>query len=406
MGMNIMGFKTLSFGLFFILLAYYIYAPIPENIEERWKVGIVDAGVKIISFVGILFETIGLMKYEELFFSIVSMDLTKPISDENVTVTDTAFSNISVRLYMPRRKSERQRPAVIYLHGGAFVLGSCKLSGYDFLSRWTANKLDAVVVGVDFRLAPQHLFPVSLEDAVFVVKFFLQEKILAKYGVDPTRICISGDSSGGVLASAVTQLLQNDPEFKDKLKAQALIYPVLQVLDTFMPSHIENEHGPFLSRNMAIKFTCLYLTADEGLAPAMIKNQHMPHGSEHLLQLVNWSNFLPEKYKKNHVYTEPVLGNLNSSYAQLLDRRVSPLLVSDSQLQNLPLTYILTCQHDILRDEGLIYVTRLRNAGVQVTHDHVENGFHGALSLTGPPFYLQLGFRIGDKYISWLEKNL
>ncbi|GAB1287560.1 AADACL2 family member 3 [Apodemus speciosus] len=57
-----------------------------------------------------------------------------------------------------------------------------------------------------YRLAPQHLFPAALEDCIFVIKFFLQDKVLAKYGVDPTRICISGDSSGGTLAATVTQL--------------------------------------------------------------------------------------------------------------------------------------------------------------------------------------------------------
>ncbi|KAM5293049.1 arylacetamide deacetylase-like 2 [Ctenodactylus gundi] len=280
------------------------------------------------------------------------------------------------------------------------------MSSYDVMNRWTANKLNAVVVGVDYRLAPQYLFPASLEDVVFVVKFFIQDKILAKYEVDPTRICLTGDSSGAVLATKATQLLQNDPEFKDKIKAQVLIYPGLQVLDTLMPSHKENEHGPVLTRYMAIKLGCLYLTKDEALQKAVLKNQHMPEESRHLFKFVNWSNFLPEKLKKNHIYTEPILGKLKPSYPVLVDARVSPLIVDDSQLQNLPLTYILTCQYDILRDDGIIYATRLRNVGVQVTHEHIENGYHGALSFTEAPFYLKLGCRIRDKYISWLEENL
>lgn len=65
------------------------------------------------------------MKYEEVFSTLVKLDFTKPISDENITVTDTTFSGVPVRLYLPKRKSERQRPAVIYLHGGAFIIGSC-----------------------------------------------------------------------------------------------------------------------------------------------------------------------------------------------------------------------------------------------------------------------------------------
>jgi arylacetamide deacetylase-like 2 len=147
------------------------------------------------------------------------------------------------------------------------------------------------------------------------------------------------------------------------------------------------------------------MTKDKALPQAMWKNQHMPQGSRHLFKFVNWSAFLPEKYKKNHVYTEPVTGQFNASYLEILDSRLSPLLVHDSELQNLQLTYILTCEHDILRDDGLIYVTRLRNVGVQVNHDHIEDGVRGALAFT-PPFNLRLGFRIRDKYIRWLEKNL
>ncbi|KAL6053805.1 hypothetical protein STEG23_030627, partial [Scotinomys teguina] len=344
-----------------------------------------------------LFESIGLMKYEELFSIITDLHFTKPVSDENVTVIDTNFSNIPVRLYLPKRKSERQRPAVIYIHGGAFIFGSCKVSTYDDLSRWTANKLTAVVVGIDYRRAPQYPFPTALEDCIFGVKFFLQDKVLAEYGIDTTRICLMGDSSGGTLAATVAQLLQNDPEYKDRIKAQALIYPGLQVIDNLLPSHREYEHGPILFRDILIRLVCLYVSEDKALLQAALRNEHMPEGSRHLFKFVNWSDLLPEKYKKNYVYTEPVLGKLNASYPALVDFRLSPLLANDSQLRSLPLTYILTCEHDFLRDDGQIYVTRLKNVGVPVTHDHIQEGVHGAISFTRTPVFLRLGLRIRDR---------
>ena len=58
-----------------------------------------------------------------------------------------------------------------------------------------------------YRLAPQYPFPAALEDCVLVIKYFLQDTILKKYGVDPTRICISGDSCGGTLATTAIQLV-------------------------------------------------------------------------------------------------------------------------------------------------------------------------------------------------------
>ncbi|XP_021014634.1 arylacetamide deacetylase-like 2 [Mus caroli] len=401
-----MGYKTLCFGFSCILLAYCLYSPIPENIEEPWKVRFTDTLIKVASHMAILFEKIGLMKYEKIFSTVATFYIVQAVSDENVTVIDTDFNNIPVRLYLPKRKPQRERPAVISIHGGIFVFGSCKVEAHDNLNRLTSNKLGAVVVGIDYRLAPQYPFPAALEDCVYVTKFFLQDKVLAKYRVDPSRICIMGDSSGGTLAATVTQLLRNDPEFKHRIKAQALIYPGLQMIDTFLPSHREYGHGPILHREMMLRVASLYVTKDSSLTQALLRNEHMPEGSRHLFKFVNWSDFLPEKYKKNHVYTEPVLGKWNASYPALLDSRLFPLLVNDSQLQNLPLTYILSCEHDLLRDDSFIYITRLRNVGVQVIHEHIEEGVHGALSFTMGTLALHLGFKIRDMYIHWLEENL
>ncbi|EDL35362.1 mCG132333, partial [Mus musculus] len=302
------------------------------------------------------------MKYEKIFSTVTTFYIVQAVSDENVTVIDREFNNIPVRLYLPKRKLERKRPAVIFIHGGIFVFGSCT----------------------------------ALEDCVHVIKFFLQDKVLAKYRVDPSRICIMGDSSGGTLAATVTQLLRNDPEFKNRIKAQALLYPGLQMIDTFLPSHREYGHGPILHREMMLRVASLYVTKDSSLTQALLRNEHMPEGSRHLFKFVNWSDFLPEKYKKNHVYTEPVLGKLNASYPALMDSRLFPLLVNDSQLQNLPLTYIFTCEHDLLRDDSFIYITRLRNVGVRVIHEHMEEGVHGAISFTTGTLALHLGFKIRD----------
>ncbi|XP_036997027.2 arylacetamide deacetylase-like 2 [Artibeus jamaicensis] len=400
------GFKALCLGLFCVLFAIHIHMPIPSNIEERWKVTALDAITRTCSFMGICFEHIGIMKYEEFISMIFRLDHTQPLSDEHITVTDTAFADVPVRLYLPKRKSETPRRAVIYLHGGAYCFGSFKHTGFDFLNRETAKKLDAVVVAADYRLAPQHRSPAQFEDSIAVVKFFLQDKILMKYGVDPTRICVSGDSAGGRLAAAVTQQVQNDLEIKHKIKVQALLYPSLQIIDSYLPSLRENENGIIITREIAIKLLGLYLSENKTLTEAMRRNQHMPLESRHLFKFVNWTILLPKKYRKDHVYYEPILGRTNFSLPALMDVRESPLLASDSQLQNLPLTYILTCQYDILRDDGFMYVSRLQNVGAQVVHEHIEDGFHGALSYMTPPFYLQLGLRIKDKYISWLNNNL
>ncbi|CAO2613043.1 Arylacetamide deacetylase-like 2 [Lemmus lemmus] len=401
-----MGKKTLLFGLSCIFLSYYTYIPMPENVEEPWKVRLIDTLTKIATLMATLFENIGLMKYEEVFFTVTILQVTEPVSDENITVVDTTFSDIPVRLYLPKRKSERQRPAIIFIHGGAFVLGSCSKCTFNVCVCVHCLYIHIEIIAGYYRLAPQHHFPAQFEDGITAVKYFLQDKILRKYGVDPMRVAISGDSSGGTLAAAVTQQVQIDPEVKHKLKLQALLYPGLQVIDTSLPSHRDNEHGIVLTRDIAIKLVSLFFTKDEALPQAMRKNQHMPLESRHLFRFVNWTTLLPDKYRKDHEYTEPVLGRSAYSLPALMDPRALPLLADDARLQHLPRTYILTCQYDVLRDDGIMYVSRLQNVGVPVFHDHVEDGIHGALSYMTSPLYLQLGLRIKDMYVSWMDKNL
>lgn len=200
--------------------------------------------------------------------------------------------------------------------------------------------------------------------------------------------------------------MQIDPEVKHKFKLQALLYPGLQVIDTHLPSHLENERGIVLTRDIAIKLVSLFFTKDEALQWAMRKNQHMPLESKHLFRFVNWSALLPDKFRKNYVYTEPVLGRSAFSLPALMDHRALPLLANDAHLQHLPQTYILTCQYDVLRDDGIMYASRLQSVGVEVYHDHVEDGIHGALSYMTSPLHLNLGLRIRDMYVSWLDKNL
>uniref|UniRef100_A0A8C5LEN4 Arylacetamide deacetylase n=1 Tax=Jaculus jaculus TaxID=51337 RepID=A0A8C5LEN4_JACJA len=324
-----------------------------------------------------------------------------PTSDENVTVMETTFNSVPVRIYMPKRKSETLRRGIFYIHGGGWCFGSAAVFHYDVLSRRTADTLDAVVVSTNYRLAPKYHFPTQFEDVYDALRWFMQQDILATYGVDPQRVAVSGDSAGGNLAAAVTQQLIYA---KSKLKAQVLIYPALQALDMDLPSYQENSHFPILPRSSMVWFWSEYFTTDRAVEKAMLLNQHIPRESSHLLKFVNWSSLLPERFKKGHVYKSPTHGSseLVKNYPAMLDVRASPLLADNSTLSRLPLTYIITCQYDVLRDDGVMYVTRLRNAGVQVAHDHVEDGFHGAVSF----LQMKISHRMTNQYLSWLRENL
>ncbi|NXF53095.1 AAAD deacetylase, partial [Oceanites oceanicus] len=403
-----MGAKLLCLCLASALVAYYVYTPMPEDLEEPWKVMLIAAAFRTIGHLSEAADQLGLMHYMEALNAIVAMEYFAPTSDENVTVTDTEFSNVAVRLYLPRKPSAGLRRAVVYFHGGGWCVGQAGMKSYDRLTRWTSNRLNAVVVSVNYRLAPKYRFPIQFEDVYSVTKFFLQSSVLSQYGVDPDRICVAGDSAGGNLAAAVVQQLLQDSEVKTKLKAQALLYPALQTLDLNLPSYQENENKPLLPRLLMVRFWSEYFTSDSSLREAMASNRHVPVESSHLFQFVNWSNLLPEELKKGHVYTSPAYGSseLAQKYPGFLDPRAAPLLVSDARLRGLPPTYVLTCGHDVLRDDGVMYAERLRAVGVPVTHDHAKDTFHGAMMFVSSPAELAVGHRLLNRYIGWLNENL
>ncbi|NXD03901.1 AAAD deacetylase, partial [Certhia familiaris] len=238
-------------------------------------------------------ELLGLMHYMEALRLITVVELVAPTSDENITVTDTELNKVPVRLYLPRRAPGGLRRAMVYFHGGGWCLGDAGMQGYDHMSRRISNELNAVVVSVNYRLAPQHHFPVQFEDVYSVTKFFLQSKVLSQYGVDPARVCVAGDSAGGNLAAAVAQQLLEDPEVKTKLKAQILIYPALQALDLDLPSYRDNAHKPILPRSLMVRLWSEYFSSERGLWEAMAANRHIPAEAGPLLQFVDWSRWLP-----------------------------------------------------------------------------------------------------------------
>ncbi|NWY05820.1 AAAD deacetylase, partial [Nothoprocta ornata] len=255
-----------------------------------------------------LAEWLGVMHYMDALKLMSVIEYVPPTSDENVTVTETEFVSVPVRLYVPRERPGGLKRGLVYFHGGGWCIGEAGMRNYDHLSRQTSNDLNAVVVSVNYRLAPKHHFPAQFEDVYAVTKFFLRRSVLAQYGVDPARVAVAGDSAGGNLAAAVAQQLSNDPEVETKLKAQALIYPALQTLDMNLPSYQENQDKPILSRALMIRFWSEYFTTDPALREAMASNSHVPPDSSHLFALVNWSALLPAEMQRGYVYRSPVAG--------------------------------------------------------------------------------------------------
>lgn len=104
--------------------------------------------------------------------------------------------------------------------------------------------------------------------------------------------------------------------------------------------------------------------------------------------------------------SQEVTGQEGDLLPGLLDVRAAPLLAEQGVLGRTPRAYILTCEYDVLRDDGLMYTRRLQDAGVTVSSQHYDDGFHGALSLVHSPFYFDVGKRMIRGYMDWLQENL
>lgn len=230
---------------------------------------------------------------------------------------------IALRLYRPVRPvppDTRLLPALVYFHGGGWVVGD--LDTHDILCRELANRAGCAVVSADYRLAPEHRFPAAVDDCVAATRWV--QRNATELFLDPSRIAVGGDSAGGNLAAVVAIALRDCAE--PALAYQLLIYPATD-MRRGAPSHTTNASG--------------YLLTRESIT-----------------------------YYHDHYIAEP---------AQDLDWRASPLLHPD--LSRLPPALVLTAGFDPLRDEALQYAQGLSEAGNRATSVCFERQIHGFITM-------------------------
>lgn len=154
-----------------------------------------------------------------------------------------------------------------------------------------------------------------------------------------------------------------------------------------------------------------YLGADPTLIPTILLNNHTAQDHAHLephRPKLDWTVLIPARVQKHYRRVSPRTGSPDvlEQVPALLDERAAPLLAEQQVLQALPPAYIMTAEHDVLRDDGMMYARRLELAGVSVTHRHYDDGFHGCISFAFWPAYFSVGIRVIDDYIRWLHQNL
>ncbi len=260
---------------------------------------------------------------------------------------------IPVRLYTPKTDN-LSLPVLIYFHGGGWTLGC--LDGYDKICQPLAVQSGCLVASVDYHLAPEHPFPIPLQDCYESVKWVSEN--IAEYKGNPTRIAVGGDSAGGNLAAAVTLMARESNEIH--LVYQVLIYPAV-----------------------SYQFDTLSY----------------------------------ELFKENYFLTKDDMKCLWKYYVQGQDRNnpyISPLKASC--LNNLPPALLIIADYDVLRDEGLAYGWRLKESNVPITVKRYGSihGFLGFDSLNVSKQAIsdigdhlkQVLYLKGDSYLTPGDKNV
>ena len=239
----------------------------------------------------------------------------EPLAEVRDVLVAGAAGRLPARVYLPQPGAAA--PVVVYLHGGGFVLGS--LAAADGPCRRLAAASGCVVVSVAYRLAPETPFPGPLDDCVAAVRWVAAHRTELGGG---DRLVLMGDSAGGNLAAAAALELRDTGG--PAVDAQVLLYPCLApARDSPYASYRLQADGPLLTRAELVWF---------------------------------WDHYLRDA-------------------RDAADPRAAPLLAED--LSGLAPATVVVAELDPLRDEGLAYASRLRQAGVDVQVREVAGAAHG-----------------------------
>ncbi|XP_070206437.1 neutral cholesterol ester hydrolase 1-like isoform X2 [Littorina saxatilis] len=332
-----------------------------------------------------------------------------PDNDVWVGVSDATFDGVPVKIFRPRA-AQSDSPAIVYIHGGGWTILSA--DSYSATTYYMAWKLNVVVVSIDYRLAPEHPYPAPFEDSLKATVHFLRQAV--KHDVDPNRIAIAGDSAGGNLAAAVALKLSQDKTYSDlpRLKFQVLIYPVTQMLDFNTYSYTEFAHTGHMRKEIMLKMIINYLGFPElqDYIDQFASNNHTSPRLKNSMfgSYVKHEN-LPEEFRVKGFKTvgenmgnETLAAKIEST---LTDPYFAPLMAPD--LSKVPPVYMILAQNDPLRDDGLFYAKRLREAGVKTEIDFHKTMAHG-FCLLSPSSLLtfQGGKDSFDTLGKYVQKNI
>ncbi|CAF1099753.1 unnamed protein product [Rotaria sordida] len=393
-----------------ILFAYLYHVPNSEGVPQMNRIRLLSGSMKIIKFIGKISEIFGLAPAWSIqrHSGLILKKLKPAEVNVNLKIENTTIEDVPVRIYSPLNLNDdktKHLPAIIFFHGGAFYMGS--IETHHPITLRLALQTGFIVISVEYRLAPEHPFPAGLNDCFKVTQYVLDSNNAKKLHIDSKRVAISGDSAGGNFAAVIAMRFANNSNKINVPRVQVLIYPVVQFFDFMVPSYLTPALHIFHfgRRGEILEFYLNKSISDD----VLINNHTSIEQKKQYRQFVDWS-LIPNKYR--NVYKESITDNIEGNpklienAKQALDPDVSPLLVNNKELSKLPSTYILTVDHDRLRDEGFIYAARLKASGVNVIHHHFDNTFHGSLTFLEGLFQLDIAHEMLADIVQYLKENL
>jgi acetyl esterase len=239
-----------------------------------------------------------------MFAAIMEMTGPKdvPIGKVANLVCPGPGGDIPLRIYTPVAPAAEALPALLFFHGGGFVIGN--IDTHDGLCRVIANEAGVRVIAVDYRLAPEHKYPAAIDDAYAALTYV--EANAAQLGVDANRLAVGGDSAGGAMTAVLTQMAKE--KGGPKIAFQLLFFPVTQIGEE--TTSLKNYAEGFVLERAGLEWF--------------------------------YKNYVP-------------------AGADRKDPAISPLYGS---VEGLPPAYLTVAEFDPLHDEGLEYGRKLKAAGV------------------------------------------
>jgi acetyl esterase len=252
-----------------------------------------------------------------------------------------AVDQLRARMY----HGEADRPLIVYFHGGGWVIGN--LDTHDPFCRSLADASKSTIMSIDYRLAPEHVFPAAHDDCLSATDWILAN--LNTLAPNNGKVVLAGDSAGGNLTACTAATLINEP----RLVGTIMIYPATEHYLKGFPSFREHAKSKPLTASIMRWFIDTYLG---DTAPAATE-------------------------------AKTVFVNRRTDY------------------KGFPRSLVVTAERDVLRDDGKRLGITLRQAGVDTTYHHYANEAHGFACSEGPTAGHQHFIALATEWLAPLRSN-